>query len=179
AAHSGERSKIPALLGKMRKIKPLWCLLSPFAYSFEFRLSCKWMSKVHALVPLTEQEEEVEGILLQHAISHLTHAVFPIRNRMYVVDFFLPNQRVAVECWRSTSRRGVALTWVEKNAPYVNLKFRRIKETNPDDRCIALVEVMRAELELVGEWVGHLVEHGGVLPCERNKVVENLRGRVI
>ena len=163
----------------MRKIKPLWCLLSPFTYSLEFRLSSKWMSKVHALVPLTEQEEEVDGILLQHTITHLTHAVFPIRNRMYVVDFFLPNQRAAVECWRSTSRRGVALTWVEKNAAYVDLKFRRIKEANPDVRCIALVEVMQAEPELVREYVGPIMEHADFMAYEMSQLAEILRGLVI
>ncbi len=64
---------------------------------------------MHALVPLTEQEEQVEDVLLQHGITHLTHAVFPVRNRMYVVDFFLSNQRTILECWRSSSRRGIAL----------------------------------------------------------------------
>ena len=51
------------------------------------------MSKMHSLVPLTEQEEEVSDILLQHAVSFQAHAVFPVANRMYVVDFFLPGQR--------------------------------------------------------------------------------------
>ena len=56
-------------------------------------VSSKRMSKMHSLVPLTEQEEEVSDILLQHAVSFQAHAVFPVANRMYVVDFFLPGQR--------------------------------------------------------------------------------------
>jgi len=53
-------------------------------------VSSKWMSQVHSLVPLTEQEEEVSHILLQHA-------VFPMSNRMHVVDFVLPGQRIVMD----------------------------------------------------------------------------------
>jgi len=116
------------------------------------------MSKVHASVPLTEQEEHVEDILLQHGTTHLTHAVFPVRNRMYVVDFFLSAQRVALECWRSSSRRGVALAWMEENAACVDLKFRRIKEAYPDVRCLA-PEFVHTEPTLVREYVDPVIEH--------------------
>jgi len=134
------------------------------------------MSKVHALVPLTEQEEQVEDILLQHGITHLTHAVFPVRNRMYVVDFFLSAPRVALECWRSSSRRGVALVWMEKNAAYVDLKFRRIKQTYPDVRCGALAEVVRAEPALVREYVGPVMEHADFMAYEMGELAEAIRG---
>src|SRR2546422_9994961 len=107
-------------------------------------VSSKWMSQVHSLVPLTEQEEEVSDILLQHA-------VFPVSNRMYVVDFYLLHNRTVLECWRSTSRRGVALNWVERNACYVDMKFRRIKGAHPGVKCVALVEVEQADPEVVRE----------------------------
>ena len=132
------------------------------------------MNKMHALVPLTEQEEQVEQVLLQHGITHLTHAVFPVRNRMYVCDFFLPAQRVILEVWRSTSRRGVALVWVEKNAAYVDLKFRRIKEAYPGVRCVALVEVAQAEPSVVREYVEGVMEHADGVCCS----VEELAGAV-
>lgn len=130
---------------------------------------------MHAFSPLTEQEEQVEDILLQYGVTHLTHAVFPVRNRMYVVDFFLSNQRTILECWRSTSRRGVALTWVEKNAAYVDLKFRRIKEAYPEVRCGALVEVMQAEPALVKEYVGAVMEHADFMAYEMSEVARILR----
>jgi len=133
------------------------------------------MDRMHSLVPLTEQEEQVEEILLQHGITHLTHAVFPVRNRMYVVDFFLSNERVILECWRSTSRRGLALAWVEKNAAYVNLKFRRIKETYLDVRCGALVEVEHAEPALVKEYVGVVMEHADFMVYEMEELAQILR----
>lgn len=138
-------------------------------------MSSRWMSKVHALVPLTEQEEEVEGILLQHGITHLTHAVFPVRNRMYVVDFFLNGQRVALECWQSSSRRGVALVWMERNAAYIDLKFRRIKEAYPDVRCMALAEVARAEPSLVRDYVGPVMEHADFMAYEMSELAEVVR----
>ena len=133
-------------------------------------MSARWMTKVHALLTLTEQEEEVEGVLLQHGITHLTHPVFPVRNRMYVVDFFLSAQRVALECWRSSSRRGVALVWMEKNAAYIDLKFRRIKEAYPDVRCMALAEVARVEPALVKEYVGAVMEHADFMAYEMGEL---------
>jgi hypothetical protein len=114
---------------------------------------------MHALVPLTEQEERVEEILLQYEVTHLTHVPFPVGDRQYVVDFFLPNNQIAIECWQSTSRRGVALTWMEKNAAYIDWKFRRIKGVKPAVRCVALVEVAQAGAELVEKYVGPVMEH--------------------
>ena len=141
-------------------------------------MSSKWMNRVHALVPMTEQEEQVEQILLQYGIAHLTHAVFPVGGRLYVTDFFLNDYRTVLECWRSTSRRGVALTWVEKNACYVDWKFRRIKQSNPDVKCTALVEVKHAEPELVAKYVGPVMEHADSM-CysmeELGKFVEGLK----
>lgn len=138
-------------------------------------MSSRWMSKVHALVPLTEQEEQVQDILLQHAISFVPHAVFPVANRLYVVDFYLPGQRVAIEVWRSVSRRGVALNWVEKNACYVDMKFRRIKRTYPEVTCLALVEVMQADPELVRGVVGGVMSNADTLCCSMEEMAEALR----
>lgn len=130
---------------------------------------------MHSLVPLTEQEEQVEGILLQHGITHLTHAVFPVKNRMYVVDFYLPGEQVILECWRSTSRRGVALVWIEKNGCYVDMKFRRIKDTYPGVRSIALAEVMRAEPQKVREYVEGVLEHADFVACSMTELGEIVR----
>lgn len=141
-------------------------------------MSSGWMNKVHSFVPLTEQEELVEDILLQYGVNHLTHAVFPVGGRMYVVDFFLSDQRVLVECWRSTSRRGVALNWVEKNACYVDMKFRRIKAAYPDVRCLAFVEVMQAKPDLVRKFVAPVMEHADFMAYERTEFAYILRGLV-
>jgi len=81
---------------------------------------------------MTEQEERVRDILLQYGVTHLTHAVFPVDGRMYVTDFYLPDYGVAIECWRSTSRGGRALTWFEVNAAYVDLEFRMIQGAFPN-----------------------------------------------
>lgn len=138
-------------------------------------MSSRWMNRMHSLAPMTEQKEQVEDILLQHGVTHLTHAVFPVKNRMYVCDFFLPAQRVAIECWRSTSRRGVALVWVEKNAAYIDLKFRRIKEAYSDVRCMALAEVERVEPALVREYVGVVMEHADFMVYEMSELARIVR----
>jgi hypothetical protein len=137
------------------------------------------MSKVHALVPLTEQEEQVEQVeqvLLQYGIAHITHAVFPVGNRAYVADFYIPAQRVVLECWRSSSRKGVALVWMEKNAAYIDLKFRRIRGSYPDVRCLALAEVSRVDPALVREHVGPVLEHAERLCCSMEELSEAVRG---
>ena len=79
-----------------------------------------------------------------------------------------------MEVWRSTSRGGVALVWVERNAAYVDLKFRRIKEAYPGVRCVALVEGAQAEPSLVREYVEGVMEHADVVCCS----VEELTGVV-
>jgi len=130
-------------------------------------VSSKWMSQVHSLVPLTEQEEEVSHILLQHA-------VFSMSNRMHVVDF--PSRAKDRDgCWRSTSRKGLALTWVERNGCYVDVKFRRIKGEYPDLKCVALVQVMQANLALVREYVSAVMEHGDVLCCSMEELAGVVR----
>ncbi len=130
---------------------------------------------MHSLVPMTEQEEQVDDILNQYAISHYSHVVFPVGGRTYVVDFYLPNQRIVLESWRSTSRRGVALTWVEKNAAYVDWKFRRVKEAYSDLRCVALVEVLQAKAELVKVYVGPVMEHADALSYSMDELARVVR----
>ncbi len=138
-------------------------------------MSSKWMNKMHALVPMTGQEERVEGVLLQYGINRMTHAAFPVRGRVYVVDFFLPGQSVAIECWQSTSRRGIALTWVEKNACYIDWKFRRIKGVSPTVRCVALVEVAQAGAEQVREYVGPVMEHADAVCYSMEELTKVVR----
>jgi len=133
------------------------------------------MDRMHSLVPMTEQEEQVDDILNQYAISHYSHVVFPVGGRNYVVDFYLPNQKIVLECWRSTSRRGVALTWVEKNAAYVDWKFRRMKEAYSDLRCVALVEVLQAKAELVKVYVGPVMEHADALSYSMDELARVVR----
>jgi len=130
---------------------------------------------MHSLVPMTEQEEQVDDILNQYAISHYSHVVFPVGGRNYVVDFYMPNHRIVLECWRSTSRRGIALTWVERNAAYVDWKFRRVKEAYADLRCVALVEVQQADPKLVQKYVKPVMEHADALSCSMEELARVVR----
>ncbi len=139
-------------------------------------MSTKWMNRMHALVPMTGQEERVEDVLIQYGITHLAHVAFPVAGRAYVVDFYLPNTQTVIECWQSTSRRGVALTWVEKNACYIDWKFRRIKSVNPSVKCVALVEVGQAEPRLVKEYVGPVMEHADVV-CYTTEELASVVGK--
>jgi hypothetical protein len=122
-------------------------------------MSSAWMDRMHSLVPLTEQEERVQDVLYQYGVTHLTHAVFPVAGRSYVVDFFLSDYRTILECWQSGSRRGIALTWMEKNAAYIDWKFKRIKKASPALNCVALAEVAQADPKKIREYVGPVMEH--------------------
>ncbi len=156
-------------------IKPLWWLYSAFPYSFGAGLSSKWMNRMHALVPLTEQEERVEELLLQYGVTRLAHAAFPVKGRSYVVDFYLPSASAVLECWQSSSRRGIALTWMEKNAAYVDWKFRQIKETNPGVRCLALAEATQAGAEKVRKYVGPVLGHADAVCCTMEELATTVR----
>ena len=138
-------------------------------------MTTRWMDRMHALVPLTEQEEQVGDILNQYAIEHHPHVVFPVEGRTYVVDYYLPSYRVVLELWKSNSRRGIALTWVERNAAYVDLKFRRIKGTYPEVRCFGLVEVPQADPGLVEKYVSGVMEHADGMAYETSAFAEIVR----
>jgi hypothetical protein len=139
-------------------------------------MTTRWMDRMHSLVPMTEQEEQIDDILNQYVIEHHTHVVFPVEGRTYVVDFFLPSNQTIIECWKSSSRRGIALTWVERNAAYVDLKFRRIKEAYPNVRCLGLVEVPQADPELVAKYVDVVMEHADEMAYTMEGLAGTIRG---
>jgi hypothetical protein len=107
--------------------------------------SSKWMTRAHALIPLTEQERQVRDLLLELGLTHLTHAVFANGGRLIVVDFFLSDRRTVLECWKTIGRRGVALGWMERNAAFIDVKFKRLKGSHPGIRCVALAEAPHEE----------------------------------
>lgn len=121
--------------------------------------SSKWMSRAHALIPLTEQEGQVRDLLIELRLSHLTHAVFQNEGRLIVVDFFLSDRRTVLECWKTNARRGVALGWMERNAAFIDVKFRRLKGTHPGILCVALAEAPHVELATLARVVGEILVH--------------------
>ena len=116
------------------------------------------MRKMHGLLPLNMQVERVKEILDEYHVQYRAHEVFPIGSRSLVVDF-LPEENVIIECWISRSRQGVALSWVERNAAYVDLKFKRLKVTYPGIRCLGLVEVPQVDRTSLQEIVGVVMSH--------------------
>jgi hypothetical protein len=102
--------------------------------------------------------------------------VFPVEGRTYVVDFYLPAYSIVLECWKSGSRRGIALTWVERNAAYVDLKFGRIKGAYPIVKCFGLVEVLQGDPGLVAKYVGVVMEHADAMAYGMDDFAGILRG---
>ena len=142
-------------------------------------MSAKWMSKVHALAPMTMQEEEVKTLLEALQLEHAVHVTFQVGARLIVPDFFLPKLDVVIECWRSESRRGVALGWAERNALYVNLKFRRLKAVRPGVRCLGLAEFPQVDMESLRSVVWAVMEDADFMAYsmeEFGSVVKGLGG---
>jgi hypothetical protein len=121
--------------------------------------STKWMTRAHALIPLTEQEGQVRDLLFELGLTHLTHAVFPNKGRLIIVDFFLTDRRTILECWKTVSRRGVALGWMERNAAFIDVKFRRLKAMHPDVRCVALAEAPHVDTATLARVLGEVLVH--------------------
>lgn len=117
------------------------------------------MAKMHSQLPLNFQEENVKEVLDENHLSYRAHEVFPIGIRSQVVDFFLPEQNVVIECWLSRSRRGAALTWIESKAAYIDLKFKRLKEQYPGIKCLGLVEVSQVDRPSLVQVVGAVMVH--------------------
>ncbi len=122
-------------------------------------MSSAWVNKVHSQLPLNEQEERVKDVLIDFRLQNEVHRVFPVGNRSLAVDFYLPGRNLVLECWESVSRRGTALTWVERNAAYVDLKFRKLKETNLGIHCLGFVEAPQVDLESLHDIVGAVMQH--------------------
>jgi len=83
---------------------------------------------------------------------------------------------VVLELWKSDSRRGIALTWVERNAAYVDLKFRRIRGAYPGVRCFGLVEVPQADPGLVAKYVSGVMEHADGMAYTMDELGRQLEG---
>jgi hypothetical protein len=115
------------------------------------------MSRAHALIPLTEQEQQVRDLLLEQRLTHLTHAVFPNQGRLIVVDFFLSDRRTVLECWKTTGSRGVALGWMERNAAFIDVKFRRLKDLHPGISCVAFAEAPHVDTATLTRVLGEVL----------------------
>ncbi len=116
-------------------------------------------------------KEVLDGLRLPNR----PHEVFPVGSRSIVVDFFLPKQNLVIECWRSVSRRGVALTWAESKAAYIDLKFRRLKVCYPGIKCFALVEVIQVDLASLHEVIGAVMVHADWMAFTMEELVTTVR----
>src|SRR2546426_12193481 len=122
-------------------------------------MSSVWVKKMHGGLSLNQQEERIKEILIAFGLRHEVHRIFSVGNRSLVVDFYLPAGKLILECWSSRSRRGTALTWIERDAAHVDLKFKKLKENYPGIRCLALVEAPTVDLVSLQEIVGALMVH--------------------
>lgn len=137
-------------------------------------LSIRWMVRAHSLIPLTEQESQVKDLLLEYGLGHLTHAVFPNAGRFIVVDFFVSDNRTVIECWRTAGKRGIAIGWMERNAAFIDVKFRRLKALNPGLRCVALAEAPNEEPHTLSRELRQILEHADIVAFS----IEDLRQEV-
>jgi hypothetical protein len=114
---------------------------------------------MHAFLPLNAQEQSLKQLFEKLEIPYRTHQVFPLEGRSMVVDSYLPGLNLVVECWMSASRRGTALTWLERSAAFIDVKFSRIKLFDPKLRCLGLVEASQVDGASLKQVVGSLMLH--------------------
>jgi hypothetical protein len=69
-------------------------------------MSISRIAKMAATLPLNLQEEHVRERLEELRLGCQSHEVFALGKKSVIVDFYLPVENLALECWRSDSRRG-------------------------------------------------------------------------
>jgi len=94
------------------------------------------------LTPLTPQEEMVRGILLGKNLSFHAHHVFDLSYAgRHPVDFLVfLGPGLVLECTRTATARGHAMTEVRRRTVYMEYWFGFIKAIYPQIRCAVLVE---------------------------------------
>ncbi len=92
-----------------------------------------------------------------------------------MVDFFLCDRRTVLECWKTVSRRGVALGWMERNAAFIDVKFRRLKGGYPGIRCVALAEAPREEPATLARVLAELLANADGLAFS----IDDLRSAIL
>lgn len=131
---------------------------------------------MHRLIPLTMQERAVRDLLTDLMVTHYVHETFKLGERSMVVDFYLPGMNLAIECWSSLSRRGVALAWVERNAAYVDLKFSRLKARYPGLRCLGFLDVPQVDLDTLEKTLACIMLHSDFMVYAPAGLEEKLEG---
>jgi len=142
-------------------------------------MSSKWVGKMHRALPLNWQEKKLDILLDSMQIPHTMHEVFPLVGKTLVVDSFIPHLNVLIECWMSESRRSAALTWLERNAAFVDLKFVKLKRLNSGFRCLGYVEAPQADPASLRLAVSPVMEHADFMafsPEEVESILLELRG---
>jgi hypothetical protein len=142
-------------------------------------MSSKWVSRMHGFMPLNEQERKLKDLLEKLQFSYRTHEVFPFAGRSLVVDSFLPELDLVVECWMSESRQGTALTWLERNAAFIDVKFTRLKLLDSRLRCLGLVQAPQADPVSLKQVVGSMMGHADFMVYsfdELERILQNLAG---
>jgi hypothetical protein len=138
-------------------------------------MSSKWVGRMHGFLPLNSQEENLKELLDKLQISHRIHAVFPVGGRTLVVDSFLPDLGLIIECWMSESRQGTALAWLERNAAFVDVKFARLKLLNPQLQCLGFVTAPRADSASLRLVVVPMMAHADFMAFSLEELENRLR----
>jgi hypothetical protein len=123
------------------------------------------------------QEREVRDLLINLMVTHHVHETFKLEERSAVVDFYLPDINLAIECWSSLSRRGIALAWVERNAAYVDLKFGRLKARYPGLRCLGFLDAPQVDLATLEKALARIMFHSDFMvyaPAALRAILEGL-----
>ncbi|HID90879.1 TPA: hypothetical protein EYP44_02850 [Candidatus Bathyarchaeota archaeon] len=109
-------------------------------------MSLEWFQKVSRRQPMSEQELSVADVLGEVGVAYEVHKAFDLgRSGLISVDFYVGSlsRPTVIECVYTSCRQGTALSFLRRQALWVDWKFARLKERIPMAVCIALVEAPR------------------------------------
>jgi hypothetical protein len=105
-------------------------------------LSIDWLRRTAELTPLTSQEDMVRGILVDQNLNFKPHYVFDLglagRHPVDFLVFLGPG--LVLECTRTSTVRGRAMSEVRRRAVFMQYWFGVIKTVFPKILCATLVE---------------------------------------
>ena len=94
------------------------------------------------MTPLTLQEEQVRGLLLDARLPFEVHHIFglPDGDRISVDFLVFSGAGIVLECTKCEKKRGRAVSEVRRRGAFMDYRFGLLKEALPSIRCGSLVE---------------------------------------
>lgn len=139
-------------------------------------MSIDWLRRTAALTPLTPQEEMVRGMLEGQNLSFKPHYVFDLGHAgRHPVDFLVfLGPGLVIECTRTSTVRGRAMSEVRRRAVFMQYWFGLIKTAFPKILCAALVEAPNEKEDKLVSVLGLILKDADLVARTAEELREGL-----